>query len=102
MLSAVLAEDDKLYWEIDVTKPPPPKRKLPQAEEESLDNSILMVKMAMSIKKGPKSVLKGSTMTQDQAKARTCFASNSQTVTFQVTSYCNSQKCYLQCNKKTR
>jgi len=65
MLAAALAEDNNLYWETDVTKPPSLKRKCLQAEEESLDDSISMVKTEMSIKKGPKSALKGTTTTQD-------------------------------------
>jgi len=35
MLAAALVDDDDLYWEMDDTKPPSPKRKHPQAEEES-------------------------------------------------------------------
>jgi len=58
MLAAAMADDDNLYWEMDATKPPSPKRKRPQAEEESLDDSISMVKTAMSAKKAPKSALK--------------------------------------------
>ncbi len=52
MLAAALAaDDDDLYWEADIMKPPSPKRKRPQAEEESLDDSISTVKTAMSVKK---------------------------------------------------
>jgi len=60
MLAAALTEDNALYWEMDGTKPPSPKRKCPQAEEESLDNSVSTVKTAMSTKKIPKLVLKGT------------------------------------------
>ena len=58
MLAAALVEEDKLYWETDELKPPSTKRKCPQAEEESLDDSVSMVKTAMSAKKGHKSALK--------------------------------------------
>jgi len=34
MLAAAIDNDDNLYWEADVTKPPLPKHKCPQAEEE--------------------------------------------------------------------
>jgi len=64
---------------------PPPKRKQPQAEEESLDDSVLTVKMATSIKKTPKLALKGSLLASGQTKNQTCFASDSQRVTSQVT-----------------
>jgi len=63
MLAAALADDDALYWEMDAVKPPSPKQKHPQVEEESLDDSVLMIKTAMSAKKTPKSTLKGSLST---------------------------------------
>jgi len=44
-----------------------------------------MVKMAMSAKKIPKLVLKGSPAADGWPKNQMCFASNSQTVTSQVT-----------------
>jgi len=53
MLAAALDTDDELYWEMDSAKPLSPKRKRPQAEGQSLDDSISMVKMAMSAKKPP-------------------------------------------------
>jgi len=53
MLAAALETEDDLYWEADATKPPSPKRKRYQAEEESLDDSISTVKTAMSAKKTP-------------------------------------------------
>jgi len=58
MLAAALADDNDLYWEMDATKPTSPKCKWPQAEEESLDNSVLMVKTALCTKKVPKPALK--------------------------------------------
>jgi len=81
MLAEALVEDDALYWEMDATKPLSPKQKWPQAEEESLDDSVLTVKMAMSIKKTPKSALKGSPTMASKAKMQTHFANNSQMVT---------------------
>jgi len=51
MLDAALMTDNDLYWEPDTTKPPSPKWKWLAAEEESLDNLISIVKMAMSVKK---------------------------------------------------
>jgi len=51
MLDAALTTDDDLYWEQETTKPPLPKQKQQEAEEESLDDSISMVKTAMSTKK---------------------------------------------------
>jgi len=86
MLAVALTDNDALYWEMDGTKQPSPKWKHPQAEEKSLDNSILTIKMAMSTKKMPKLVLKGSNVATAQAKPQTWFASNSQMVTLQVTS----------------
>jgi len=85
MLAMSLKNDNMLYWELDATKPPLPKCKQPQAEEESLDNSISIMKMAMSIKKTPKLALKGNTQLTMQGKTQTCFASNSKMVTSQVT-----------------
>jgi len=86
MLAVAIDDDDNLYWEADVTKPPLPKQKRPQAEEESLDDSVLLVKMAMSIKKIPKSAIKSTQATDGKQKIQTCFMSNSQMVTSQVTS----------------
>jgi len=51
MLAAAMADDNDLYWEMDVTKPPSLKHKQPQAEEESLDDLVPTIKMAMSEKK---------------------------------------------------
>jgi len=85
MLAAALKNDDALYWEVDITKPPSPKCQQPQAEEESLDDSVSMVKTAMSVRKTQKSALKGDTQSNTQGKTQTCFASNSKTVTSQVT-----------------
>jgi len=59
MLVAALVDNNSLYWEMDVTKNPSPKHKRPQAEEESLDNSVLTVKTAMSVKKHPSPQSKG-------------------------------------------
>jgi len=54
MLVEALEAEDALYWETDAEKPPSPKRKQPQAEEELLNNSsVLMVNTAMSVKKHP-------------------------------------------------
>jgi len=70
MLAVAHVEDDNFYWETDATKPPSPKRKCPQDKEELLDDSISMVKTAMSIKKRPKSVLKGNASTQEWARPK--------------------------------
>jgi len=85
MLVVALDDNDALYWEEDTTKPLSPKRKQPQAEEESLDNSVSMVKMAMSVKKMPKSALKGSPSTNMKQKTQMQFTSDFQTVALQVT-----------------
>jgi len=85
MLAAALENNDMLYWEVDTPKQPLPKCKRPQAEEESLDDSILTVKMAMSVKKNPKSALKGAASTTSHGQTQTCFTSDSKTVTSQVT-----------------
>jgi len=71
MLAAALENDDALYWEVDTTKPLSPKCKQPQVEEESLDDSVSMVKMAMSVKKTPKLALKGNTQTTMEGKTQT-------------------------------
>jgi len=86
MLAAALEDDNTLYWETDITKPPSPKRKQPQADEESLDDSVSTVQTAMSAKKIPKSATKNKTATDGKQKPQTHFASDSQTVTSQVTS----------------
>jgi len=83
MLAAALDNEDALYWEQDTEKPPSPKRKQPQVEEESLDNLVSMVKMAMSAKKH-KSILKGSPATSCPI-TQSLFQSDSQMVTLQVT-----------------
>jgi len=81
MLAVALADNNACYWEVETTKPPSLKCKRPQAEEESLDNSVSMVKTAMSVKKTPKSALKGSPSTNTKKH----FTNDSQTVTSQVT-----------------
>jgi len=86
MLAAALDDDDTLYWEEEATKPPSPKRKWPQAEEESLEDSISTVHTEMSVKKGPKSALKHSPASNGKQKSQTRFASDSQTVASQATS----------------
>jgi len=85
MLDAALDNEDGLYWETEATKPPSPKRKRNQAEEESLDDSISTVKTAMSAKKTPKSALKGSPSATNRSKTQTRFQNDSQTVTSQNT-----------------
>jgi len=70
MLAAALDDDNALYWEEDTTKPTSPKCRQPQAKEESLDNLVSMVKMAMSIKKVPTSALKGSPSTSTKQKLK--------------------------------
>jgi len=50
MLAEALALEDAFYWEADEAKPLSLKRKWPQAEEESLNDSVLMVQTAMSAK----------------------------------------------------
>jgi len=84
MLAAALAGDDALYGKMDTTKPPPQKRKWPQAKEESLDNSVSTVKMAMSVKKCLSWCSKDPQLQLLEQK-KTHFASNSQTVASQVT-----------------
>jgi len=85
MLAEALDAEDGLYWEEEVTpKPPSPKRKRPQAEEESLNDSVPTVDTAMSAKKVPKSALKGDSPSS-RAKPQTRFANDSQTVASQVT-----------------
>jgi len=85
MLAAVLDNKDALYWEVEVEKPPSPKCKWLQAEEESIDDSVSMVQTTMSVKKMTKSALKGSLATATKTKTQTRFQSDSQTVTSQVT-----------------
>jgi len=85
MLAVALENDDALYWEVDMPKQPLPKHKQPQAEEESLDDSVLTMKMAMSVKKTPKSALKGATPTTEKGQTQTRFTGNSKMVTSQVT-----------------
>jgi len=80
MLAEAIMAEDALYWEEDSTKPLSPKQKQLQAEEESLNHSVLTVQTAMSVKKPPKSALYGN-LTNGQAKTQTCFADDSQTVT---------------------
>jgi len=71
MLAMALENNDVLYWEVDTSKPPSPKHKRPQAEEESLDDSVSTMKMAMSVKKTPKLALKGNTQTTMEGKTQT-------------------------------
>ena len=85
MLAEALEAEDALYWETDDVKPPSPKRKRPQADEESLNDSVPTVNTAMSTKKIPKSALKKDT-TGSSTKTQTRFANDAQTVASQVTS----------------
>jgi len=85
MLAVAMADDDNLYWEMDITKPPSLKRKCPQAEEESLDDSVPTINTVMSEKKAPKSMLKDSTPKTGHMATQTRFTTDNQTVTLQVT-----------------
>jgi len=85
MLAVALAEEDDLYWEMDNTKPPSPKRKWPQADKESMDDSISTVKTAMSVKKMPKPALKGTSSTVGRTSTQARFANDSQMVASQTT-----------------
>jgi len=73
VLATALDNDDALYWELEVEKPPSLNIKQPQAKEESINNSILTVKTAMSTKKMPKSTLKGSSSTLLMQKLKHAF-----------------------------
>jgi len=85
MLAEALDAEDGLYWEeVATPKPPSPKRKRPQAEEESLNDSVPTVDTAMSAKKVPKSALKGDSTTS-RTKPQTRFVNETQTVASQVT-----------------
>jgi len=84
MLAEALKAEDALYWEMDIVKPPSPKQKRPQAEEESLNDLVPTVNTAMSTKKPPKSALK-SDMPNSHGKSQTCFMNDAQTVALQVT-----------------
>jgi len=86
MLAVTLADNNDLYWEMDVLKPPSPKRKRPQEEEELIDDTVSTINTAMSVKKNLKSVLKSSPSTVVRNSQQTQFASDNQTVTSQVTS----------------
>ncbi len=60
-------DTDDLYWATKMATPAP-KRKRVQADDESLDDSTSMVKMAISTKSKPlKSVLKASSSTKTTA-----------------------------------
>jgi len=85
MLAAAL-EDDTLYWEEEAEKPPSPKHKRPQAEEELLEDSISTVHTQMSVKKVPKSALKHNQAANGKQKTQTRFASDSHMVASQATS----------------
>jgi len=85
MLAVALENNDALYWEVDTPKPPSPKCKQPQAEEESLVDLVSTMKMAMSVKKILKSALKTAAQPTGQAKVQMHFANDSKTVTSQVT-----------------
>jgi len=84
-LAAALVDNDDLYWEMDVMKLPSPKQKWPQAEEESIDDTVSTINTAMSAKKNPRSALKSSSPTAVCTSQQTQFAGNNQTVTSQVT-----------------
>jgi len=100
MLTAALDNNNALYREVEMTKPPLPKWRWPQAEEESLDDLALTVKTAMR-SKNPKSALKSSLTTSTQQKTQTCFNSISPWWPHRSPQLCNSWECYLQCNKTT-
>jgi len=85
MLTVAMADDDNLYRAAE--KSPLdlalPKRKWVQLEEESLDNTISMIKSIMSTKKTCKSALK-TTNTKDGKKAKTSIT-DSPTIASQAT-----------------
>jgi len=81
-----MVNNNDLYWAAE--KLPPdlalPKRKQVQLEEESLDNTVSMIKSGMSTKKTHKSALK-TTNTKDGKKAEPSNA-NSLMIATQATS----------------
>jgi len=85
MLAAALADNDDLYWEMDVMKPPSPKQKRPPAEEESIDDTVSTINTVMSAKKTQKSALKSSSSAVTQTQQQTHFAGDNQTVASQAT-----------------
>jgi len=52
--------DDALYWEVNKTTLASLKHKWIQVDEETLDDSVSMIKMAPSTKKAIKAALKSS------------------------------------------
>ncbi len=53
MLTVAMADDDNLYWATEKPLPDPasPKRKRVQLEDESLDDTVSMIKSGLSTKK---------------------------------------------------
>jgi len=81
--SAFTADDDALYWEQEETVLKSPKWQKVQVEEESLNDSVSMIKMVVSIQK-PKSALK-TPPTQTNATSESKPTSTSNMVTSQGT-----------------
>jgi len=71
-LVLVLDNDDALYWEQEDNAPKPPKWPQVPVEEESLNDSVSTIKMAMSAKELAKSAIKNfskaSTSAMDEKK----------------------------------
>jgi len=73
LLDVMNADSNDVYWAVNQV-PPTPKHKCTQAEDKSMNNSVLTVKMAVSQKnKLPKSALKQTATT---AGAETTIHSN--------------------------
>jgi len=77
--SALTAEDDTLYWEQEEDAPKSPKHQKVQVEEESLNDSVSTIKMAVSMCK-PKPVIKNPS-TQSVAMTENKPISAANTVT---------------------
>jgi len=81
--SALVADDNALYWESEESAPKSPKRQKVQVEEESLNNSVSTIQTAVSTRK-PKPALKNSS-NQSQVTSESKPTSGTNTVTSQGT-----------------
>jgi len=93
MLAEALATEDTLYWQTDATKP--------QAKEELLNDSVMTVQTAMSIKKLPSQHSK-ETWQQAGKNPKLALRVTPKWWLPKSPPYHSSQKWYLQCNKTIR
>jgi len=102
MLAAALDTEDGLYWEAKAEKPPSPKCKWNQVEEEYIDDLISTVKMAMSTKKHPNQPSRVPLLPPPNQRPKCTFKATLKQWPHKIPQFCNWWKWSLLFNKKTK